>query len=101
MADALAAEQAGAFAVVLETIPAAVAGQITRALTVPTIGIGAGPECDGQILVVHDLLGLTTGYVPRHVRQYADLKQVIGDAVVAYCEDVAAGQFPSEEQSFK
>ena len=98
--DARAAEQAGAFAVVLECIPQAIAAKITRKLKIPTIGIGAGVDCDGQVLVLHDLLGMTSGYVPRHVKAYADLNATISDAVSRYCEDVRAGDFPGDEQSF-
>lgn len=101
LADARAAEDAGAFSIVLECIPATVAAEITAALTIPTIGIGAGPDCDGQVLVIHDLLGLTRGYVPRFVKQYADLKQIISDAVTQYRDEVRAGQFPGKEQSYK
>jgi 3-methyl-2-oxobutanoate hydroxymethyltransferase len=101
MADAQAAEQAGAFAVVLECIPASIAGRISRALTIPTIGIGAGPDCDGQVLVLHDLLGLTGGHVPRFVRRYADLRTAIKDAAETYCRDVQQGAFPGEEHSFQ
>lgn len=97
-ADARAAEAAGAFAIVLECIPAAIAGEITAALKIPTIGIGAGPHCDGQVLVTHDLVGLTAGHVPQFVRQYADLRSVITDAVSRYCDDVQSGQFPGPEQ---
>ena len=93
-ADAIAAEQAGAFAIVLECIPPEVAGEITAKLGIPTIGIGAGPKCDGQVLVTNDLLGLTAGYVPKFVRQYADLKGVIQEAVGRYREDVMRGAFP-------
>ena len=92
--DAAAAEEAGAFGVVLECIPAEIAGQITAKLRIPTIGIGAGGECDGQVLVTNDLLGLTAGYVPKFVRQYADLKTLIHDAVSRYREDVERGDFP-------
>jgi 3-methyl-2-oxobutanoate hydroxymethyltransferase len=94
-------QDAGAFAVVLECIPLAAAGEITAALKIPTIGIGAGPQCDGQVLVTHDLLGLTTGFVPRFVRQYADLKGVIRDAVTRYREDVQGGKFPAAEHAFR
>jgi 3-methyl-2-oxobutanoate hydroxymethyltransferase len=93
-ADAAAAEQAGAFSIVLECIPAEVAEQITAKLQIPTIGIGAGPHCDGQVLVTNDLLGLTAGHVPKFVRQYADLKTVIHEAVGRYREDVSGGKFP-------
>lgn len=97
--DARAAAEAGAFAIVLECIPAGIAAKITAALPIPTIGIGAGGDCDGQVLVLHDLLGLTQGYVPSFVRQYADLRTVIGSAVSAYCRDVANGQFPGPAAS--
>lgn len=94
MTDALALQDAGAFSLVLESIPADVAGDVTRALSIPTIGIGAGPDCDGQILVSYDMLGLFDGFVPSFVRQYARL----GDAVVAatrdYAADVRAGRYP-------
>jgi 3-methyl-2-oxobutanoate hydroxymethyltransferase len=100
MADARSAEQSGAFAIVLECIPAEIAARITQTIKIPTIGIGAGPECDGQILVYHDLMGLNTGYVPRHAKAYADLKKSIHDAVTNYREEVRAGIFPSKENSF-
>lgn len=99
MEDAVSAEQAGAFAVVVECIPANIAAQITRRLTIPTIGIGAGQDCDGQVLVIHDLLGLTSGYVPRFVRQYTDLGQTIKSAVRSYCDDVRDGRFPAPEET--
>ncbi len=99
--DAQAVQRAGAFAIVLECMPAEVAAQITAAVSIPTIGIGAGAGCDGQILVTHDLLGFTAGRVPRHVKQYADLRTAILDAVTRYCEEVRAGQFPGKEQSFQ
>ncbi len=98
--DAEAAQQAGAFAVVLECIPSAIAAKVTQKLSIPTIGIGAGPDCDGQVLVVQDLLGMTTGYVPKHVRAYADLRQIVLKAAQAYCRDVQSGEFPDEENSF-
>jgi 3-methyl-2-oxobutanoate hydroxymethyltransferase len=101
LADAQAAEAAGAFAVVLECIPAPVAERITALLTIPTIGIGAGTGCDGQILVTHDLVGLTSGYVPRFVKAYADLQGVITDAVTRFRDDVRGGKFPTPEQTFK
>jgi 3-methyl-2-oxobutanoate hydroxymethyltransferase len=99
--DARAAENAGAFAIVLECIPAELAGKITRSLKIPTIGIGAGLECDGQVLVINDLLGITSGYVPKFVRAYADLKTKIGDAVTHFRDDVRGGKFPGPEQAFK
>jgi 3-methyl-2-oxobutanoate hydroxymethyltransferase len=100
-ADAAAAQEAGAFAVVLECIPAAVAAEITANLKIPTIGIGAGPQCDGQVLVTNDLLGLTTGHVPKFVRQYADLRAVIHDAVARYRHDVQSGEFPASEHQLR
>jgi 3-methyl-2-oxobutanoate hydroxymethyltransferase len=99
--DAQAAEQAGAFSLVLECIPTDQAAAITRELSIPTIGIGAGPDCDGQVLVVNDLLGLTIGAVPRHVKRYANLGETIQQAVGQYCADVQNGIFPSDEQSFR
>jgi len=100
MADAKAAEEAGAFSIVLECVPAGLATKITEAVGVPTIGIGAGAGCDGQVLVMHDLLGLTSGYVPRFVKQYADLKSQIIDAVTRFRDDVRSGEFPGAGQSF-
>ena len=101
LADAKAAEQAGAFSIVLECIPAADAERITAELDIPTIGIGAGAGCDGQVLVLHDLLGLTEGRVPRHVKAYADLKETILQAVTRYRDEVREGLFPGEEQTFR
>jgi 3-methyl-2-oxobutanoate hydroxymethyltransferase len=100
LADVAAAEAAGAFSIVLECIPARVANKITAQASIPTIGIGAGPDCDGQVLVVNDLLGLTSGHVPRFVKAYADLKTTISDAVTAFRNDVREGRFPTEQQSF-
>jgi 3-methyl-2-oxobutanoate hydroxymethyltransferase len=101
MADATAAENAGAFAIVLECIPPELAAKITSTLKIPTIGIGAGPHCDGQVLVSHDLLGLTAGHVPKFVKQYADLKKTITDAVSRYCDDVRQGNFPASEHELR
>jgi 3-methyl-2-oxobutanoate hydroxymethyltransferase len=101
LADAAAAEAAGAFAVVLECIPAEMAATITSRVKIPTIGIGAGAGCDGQILVTNDLLGLTSGYVPRFVKAYADLQTVIAQAVTRFRDDVRSGKFPTPEQTFK
>lgn len=101
LADARAAAHAGAFAIVLECIPAAVAAEITAAVPVPTIGIGAGAGCDGQVLVTHDLLGLTGGRVPSFVKQYADLRGTISAAVSQYRDDVRGGTFPGAEQAFE
>jgi 3-methyl-2-oxobutanoate hydroxymethyltransferase len=100
LADATSAQEAGAFAVVLECIPSAVAGEITRTLSIPTIGIGAGTSCDGQVLVTSDLVGLTAGYVPKFVRQYADVSSVIREAVGRYRADVQSGEFPGRENEF-
>lgn len=98
--DALALQDAGVFALVLELIPAPVARALTHMLTVPTIGIGAGPDCDGQVQVVTDLLHLLPGSLPRHAKSYAELADVITDAFRRYAEDVRAGAFPTAEQSF-
>ena len=100
LADAKAIEQAGAFSVVLECIPSDLAAEISGAIRIPTIGIGAGPGCDGQVLVLHDLLGLTPGRLPRHAKAYADLKTLAADAVSRYRDEVRAGQFPTAGQSF-
>ncbi|MGC1619020.1 MAG: 3-methyl-2-oxobutanoate hydroxymethyltransferase [Candidatus Acidiferrum sp.] len=98
--DARAVEAAGAFAVVLEAVPRELAAQITRELRIPTIGIGAGPDCDGQILVIHDLLGLTVGQTPKFARQYANIGKMIAKAAREYCEDVRGGTFPSDAESY-
>jgi len=98
--DARAVEAAGAFAVVLEAVPRELAAQITRELRIPTIGIGAGPDCDGQVLVIHDLLGLTFGAPPKFARQYANAGELISNAVRGYCEDVRNGSFPSDAESY-
>ncbi len=97
---ALALEEVGCFSVVLEAVPSPVAAEITRRLTVPTIGIGAGPECDGQVLVYHDLLGLTEGHLPRFVKRYANLSREIRDALEHYAEDVRTGVFPEEQHTY-
>lgn len=99
LADAIALEAAGAFAVVLEAIPAEVAATITRSLKVPTIGIGAGPDCDGQVLVFHDFSGYTSGYIPKHNKPFANLGGVIVDAAKQYVEEVKNGAFPGEAQT--
>jgi len=98
--EARALERAGCFAVVLEAIPAPVAAHISEALQIPTIGIGAGAACDGQVLVWHDLLGLTSGHVPRFVKQYADLNATILDALQAYGADVRAATFPDDSHTY-
>ncbi len=99
--EASALEAAGCFAVVLEAIPAPVSARITDMVRIPTIGIGAGASCDGQVLVWHDLLGLSTGHVPRLVRRYADAGTLIVDALKAYSADVRAGTFPLERHSYE
>jgi 3-methyl-2-oxobutanoate hydroxymethyltransferase len=98
--DALDVERAGAFALVLECVPAPVAAAISARLAIPTIGIGAGPGCDGQVLVFHDLLGLYEGSTPRFVKQYADLRSVALDAVRRYAEDVRSGAFPEDVHGY-
>ena len=98
--DANSVEAAGAFAIVLEAIPRELAAEITRAVHIPTIGIGAGPDCDGQILVLHDLLGLTFQEPPKFARQYANVGEIITRAVREYCDDVQQGHFPTDEESY-
>lgn len=100
VADAVALEAAGAFAIVLEMVPAPAAAEVTKALTIPTIGIGAGSDCDGQVLVWQDMMGLRTGKAPRFVKRYADLHGVMLDAAKAYADDVRAGTFPAAEHAF-
>ena len=99
--DAIALEQAGAYAVVLEMVPASLACIISKKLTIPTIGIGAGAGCDGQVQVIHDMLGLFTDFVPKHARQYAHLADVMADALSRYAGEVRDGSFPSAKESFK
>lgn len=98
--DAVALAEAGCFAIVLEGMPASLAARITSALAVPTIGIGAGPECDGQVLVFHDAMGINREFQPRFARRYADLATVIEEAARAYTRDVKSGSFPSEAESY-
>lgn len=98
--DARALEDAGIFALVLECVPATLARMVTKALTVPVIGIGAGVYCDGQVLVIHDLLGLTTGRVPRFVKKYADLRSQVLTAIGSYRDEVRARSFPGPEHTF-
>ncbi|MEO0080477.1 MAG: 3-methyl-2-oxobutanoate hydroxymethyltransferase [candidate division WOR-3 bacterium] len=100
LADACALEQAGCFSVILEKIPAGVARRVTEKLHIPTIGIGAGPDCDGQVLVLHDMLGLTNLPPFKFVKRYANLWEEIAQAVRQFCEDVRQGRFPSEEHTF-
>jgi len=101
LADARAVEDAGAFALVLEGIPAPLAAQITASVSIPTIGIGAGPGCDGQVLVIHDILGLCEKYSPKFVKRYADVAALISEAATAYRDEVKDGRFPGPEHCFK
>lgn len=98
--DALLLQDAGCFAIVLEGVPAALGSEVTRAIDIPTIGIGAGPDCDGQVLVLHDILGLSSRVVPKFVRRYADLFAAARDAVASYSADVRSGAFPDEGESY-
>jgi 3-methyl-2-oxobutanoate hydroxymethyltransferase len=100
VAAAQALEAAGAFALVMEMVPGDVAAEITTSLSIPTVGIGAGPECDAQVLVWQDMAGLRTGRMPRFVKQYADLHGVLLEAARAYAADVAGGTFPAPEHTF-
>jgi 3-methyl-2-oxobutanoate hydroxymethyltransferase len=98
--DALALEEAGAFAIVLEVVPREIAQLITKSVSIPTIGIGAGADCDIQVLVLHDMLGLSFGKLARFVRPYANLHQTITDAVTRYADDVRNGTYPSADESY-
>jgi 3-methyl-2-oxobutanoate hydroxymethyltransferase len=100
LADAKGLEEAGAFSVVLEGMPSELAARITQALRIPTIGIGAGPSTDGQVLVYHDMLGLTTGKAPKFVKRYANLAEEISRAATRYMEDVRNGTFPGPEHEY-
>lgn len=100
LADAQAVQEAGAFSVVMEMVPGPVAAEVTKALAIPTIGIGAGVECDAQVLVWQDMLGLRQGRMPRFVKQYANLHEIIDGAVRQFTEDVATGLFPGPEHTF-
>lgn len=100
VADARAVAEAGAFSVVLEGIPAALGVEITQAIDIPTVGIGAGKGCDGQILVFTDVVGLTFGHVPKFVRPYADVRGTVAEALAAYRKDVADGSFPNADESY-
>jgi 3-methyl-2-oxobutanoate hydroxymethyltransferase len=99
--DARAATEAGAFAIVLELVPMDIAAEITEALPIPTIGIGAGPHCDGQVLVTPDMLGATVGFSPKFLKRYASLSDTIRDAAAEYVRDVHEGRFPSEEHGHR
>ena len=101
LADAGEVEAAGAFSVVLEGIPAAISAKITGNLNIPTIGIGAGPDCDGQVLVMHDLLGLRTGRLPKFVKQYVNLRESAISGIQTYVREVQEGSFPSDTHSYK
>lgn len=101
LADAQAVAEAGAFAIVLECIPRTIAARVTGALAIPTIGIGAGPCCDGQVLVVHDMLGLFDAYHPKFVRRYAELGMTIREAARAFLADVRSGTYPNADESFE
>ena len=100
ISDALALQDAGCFAIVLEKIPAELAKMVSEKLNIPTIGIGAGPHCDGQVLVLHDMLGITKDFSPRFLRRYADLGDAIDNAVKQYITDVRSGDVPNEEESY-
>ena len=100
LADARAVAEAGAYAIVVETVPQALAAEITRAVPAVTIGIGAGPDCDGQVMVMHDLLGLEPAWKPRFVRRYAEMGKAAGEAFAAYAADVRAGRFPAAGESY-
>ena len=98
--DAQALQEAGAYAVVLELVPTQLAGLISQRLSIPTIGIGAGPECDGQVQVLHDMLGLFTEFVPKHAKQYAKLGESMQEALARYAREVGEGTFPTQKESF-
>jgi 3-methyl-2-oxobutanoate hydroxymethyltransferase len=99
--DALALQDAGAFAIVLEMVPAAVARRVTAEVSIPTVGIGAGADCDAQVLVWTDMAGLGSGHTPKFVKAYADLHSSLLDAAKSYAEDVAAGRYPAPEHSYR
>ena len=101
LADAQALEAAGAFAVVLEMVPAEVAKQVTKELHIPTIGIGAGPDCDAQVLVWQDMAGLNNGPKPKFVKRYADLRAVLAGAAQEFADEVASGTYPTPEHSYE
>jgi 3-methyl-2-oxobutanoate hydroxymethyltransferase len=101
MKDAVGLESAGACALVLELVPAALAGRISRSLTIPTIGIGAGPHCDGQVLVLHDMLGLNEQFAPKFLKHFGKLGQAVREAVRAYASEVREGKYPGKEHSFE
>ena len=98
--DAQVLDELGCFSVVLEKIPAKLAKEVSELISIPTIGIGAGPDADGQVLVVHDMLGITQDFKPRFLRQYADLNQIMSDAVKNYVSDIKSKNFPNEKESY-
>jgi len=98
--DARAVQAAGAFSIVLESIPRELAARITAELKIPTIGIGAGPDCDGQVLVIHDLLGMSFGHQPKFARHFAEVGEIISQAAAEYCREVRQGQFPADGESY-
>jgi 3-methyl-2-oxobutanoate hydroxymethyltransferase len=100
ISDALELQESGCFAIVLEKIPANLAKMVSDRLDIPTIGIGAGPHCDGQVLVLHDMLGITKDFSPRFLRRYADLGDAVDNAVKQYITDVRSGDFPNDEESY-
>ena len=100
LSDALALQEAGCYSLVLEAVPTPVAARITAALEIPTIGIGAGPDCDGQVLVYHDLLGLTEGHTARFVKRYADLATIIREALATFAADVRSGAYPEDRHTY-
>ena len=100
ISDALELQEAGCFAIVLEKIPADLAKMVSDRLDIPTIGIGAGPHCDGQVLVLHDMLGITKDFSPRFLRRYADMGEAVDNAVKQYITDVRSGDFPNDEESY-
>ncbi len=99
--DALELERLGAFSIILESIPMELAKEVTERVSIPTIGIGAGIHCDGQILVFHDLMGYSRGYLPKFVRQYADINRIAGEAITHYIDDIQSQEFPGAEESYQ
>ena len=100
VSDAKRLEEAGCFDIVLEKITAELAKQVSESVNIPTIGIGAGGECDGQVLVLHDMLGITTDFSPRFLRRYLNLEEQIEDALKQFCEDVRSKEFPNKDESY-
>lgn len=100
ISDARLLEEAGAFSIVLEAIPAQLAEMVSRNVSIPTVGIGAGPDCDGQVLVIHDMLGLFQRFTPKFVKRYAALGEQVAAALASYCQEVDGGQFPAPEHTF-